>query len=645
MRGLLITLLWGGSAVMGIAQGSEHDQVLFTVRNSPVYTHEFIYQFKKNNPKPEDYAADKIANYVDLLINFKLKITEAHQRGLDTTAAFAKEFNTYKEELKKPYIAGADDLDRLTRQAYERLKEEIKAAHILVTVKPDATPADTLAAYSRITALRKRAVAGEDFGELAKQNSDDPSAKSNGGNLGYFTALQMVFPFEEAAYATKTGDISPVVRTRFGYHILKVSDRLPARGEVEVSHILLRTGQGKDARAKDKIFEVYDQLKAGRSWDELCKEYSEDGSTKDTGGRLKPFGVGALAAVPEFEKMAFYLKTPGEISDPFQSNVGWHIIRLERKIPMPSFADMEPSLKRRVARDERLQLSKTRTLQKRKAEFGFTENSDSRKKVQALADTTLNRGKWAYRGAPEFKKATLFTLSSGNIAVGEFMAYVETHQKASALSPNAHLTQLYDRFVEEKINDAEEQKLLSGNPAFKQLLGEYRDGILLFEIMEKEVWNKASEDSTGQRKFYEEHRQKYQAGNRVEVRIFSTPDSNFANTMRKKIQRGDSLTVADVKKFKSVQRARAFEKGESKIVDRVNWVPGLQETQADGMYYLVDVVRLLLPGTKSFAEARASVISDYQDSLEKIWLEQLKQKYPVKVNKKAEKTVIAELRK
>jgi len=393
---------------------------LFSIKGSPVYTEEFIYLYKKNHQQPQDFTEEKINEYLTLFINFKLKIAEGRKRGLDTTQAFVKEFNTYKEELKKPYRAGTDDLDRLTKETYDRLTQEIKATHLLIAVKPDAAPSDTLAAYHKISDLRRRVLAGENFEALVKEFSEDPSAKTNGGSLGYFTALQMVYPFEDAAYKTKAGEISPIVRTRFGYHIIKVLDRRPARGEVEVSHILLRTGKGNEARIKNTIFEIYDQLKGGRFWDELCNEYSEDTSTKNAGGKLRPFGVGGLASVPEFEQVAFSLKEPGEISDPFQSAIGWHIIRLEKKIPVPPFKETEASLKRRVVRDERLTISKASSLEKRKKEFGFTEESGVKTSVLSLADSTLTKGKWHYTGGGAIQDQILFARQSEKTPVRDF---------------------------------------------------------------------------------------------------------------------------------------------------------------------------------------------------------------------------------
>ena len=284
---------------------------LFTLSTNTINTDEFLYLYRKNHQKKEDFTDAKIQEYFDLFINFKLKVAEARQRGLDTTAAFKKEFGSYKEELKKPYQAGKDDLDRLTQEAYERLGEEVKASHILISIKQDPSPADTLEAYQKIFDIKNKLMAGSDFQTLAKELSQDPSAKTNGGDLGYFTAMQMVYPFEQAAYSTKVGEISPIVRTRFGYHILKIQDRRKSKGEVEVSHILLRTGTSNDGKIKNSIFEIYDQLKGGRNWDELCKEFSEDTNTKNSGGRLRPFGVGALASVPEFETVFLFTSTAG----------------------------------------------------------------------------------------------------------------------------------------------------------------------------------------------------------------------------------------------------------------------------------------------------------------------------------------------
>ena len=618
---------------------------LFSIRNAPVYTNEFTYLYRKNHLKDEDFTEQKINEYINLFINFKLKVTEAMARGLDTTAVFIKEFNTYKEELKRPFTAEKDELDKLTKEVYQRLTEEVKASHLLITVKADAAPQDTLAAYKKISKIRERLLKGEDIEKMAREFSEDPSAKTNGGNLGYFTALQMVYPFEQAAYSLKPGEVSLPVRSRFGYHLIKVTGRRPARGEVEVSHILLRTSSPDDEKVKNKIFEIDDQLQGGRSWDELCKEYSDDPSTKDHGGRLRPFGVGALAGVPEFEEVAFSLKEPNEISDPFKSGYGWHIIRLEKKIPLPPYKDVEASLQRKIKGDERIQISTRKMMEEKKKKFQFTVNTEVNQALLALADSSLQKGHWKFRGNESLRTQTLFAFGHTKSTAGEFITFVEKNQSATTLSATGYFEQLYDRFLQEKLNEVEVQQLIAENSEFRTLLTEYKEGILLFTIMEQEVWNKASGDSLGQRNYYAIKKEKYKTGERVSASIYSTTDKNFMDEVLKKMMTGDSIKRESMKKFKSVQPRRNYERGENKAVDKVQWTIGNQVAEIDGTYYLVAIDNLVPPGVKSFDEARAQVISDYQDALEKQWVTELKQKYPVKINNKGKKYVINELTK
>lgn len=642
----VISIAFSCTALFGFSQSKKNQQqtILFSVNRTPTFTDEFTYLYKKNHQnKPEDFTEAKINEYLDLFINFKLKVAEARAMGMDTTAKFTKEFKTYREDLKKPYRAEPDALEKLTKEAYEHLTQEVRASHILINLKPDAFPADTLAAFNKLADIKKRIVAGEDFEKLARELSEDPSAKYNGGDLGYFTAMQMVYPFEEAAYKTNKGEITNIVRTRFGYHLIKVVDKKPARGEVEVSHILLRTGTPNDAKIKNKAFEIFDQLKAGRAWDELCKENSEDGNTKDSGGKLRAFGVGALASVPEFENTAFAIQKPGDISDPFQSSIGWHIVRLEKKIPLPPYLELAESLKRKVARDERLQISQQAMTIKRRKDFGFAEVPETKKAIISFADSSLTKGKWNYSGGAPLLAQKLFSIQNSSVTVAQFISFLKTNQASSGTIPAVYMDQLYNYFVDETITIAEEEKLKIEKPEYKNLLTEYREGILFFEIMEKEIWNKASEDTLGQRTYYERNTTKYQGGDRVEARIFSATDKELIEDFKKKVAKGDTLKEADIKKFKSVQPFRNYEKGESKVVDRVTWVAGLHDTELDKNYYLVEIAQLVAPGIKTFKEARASVISDYQAELEKKWLNDLRKKYPVNVNKKGKKIVIATL--
>jgi peptidyl-prolyl cis-trans isomerase SurA len=631
-------------AVPVVAQKKNEASTLFTIAKKPVSIEEFSYLYNKNNQgKKEEFTEAKIEEYLNLFINFKLKVEEARHRGYDTTAAFRKEYATYREELRKPYLPDGNLIDSLTALTYARMKEEVKAAHILVNLQPQASPEDTLKAFQKISAIRQKITSGESFEAAVSEFSEDQTAKMNKGSLGWFTALQMVFPFEQAAYNTKVGDVSKPIRTQFGYHLVKVIDRRPAKGEVEVSHIMLRSnGESDETRAKNVAFEVFDKLQKGVPWGELCTEYSEDPSSKDNGGKLRAFGVGVLTAIPEFEEAAFELKNPGDISDPVKTQFGWHIIKLEKKIPLPPFEELSSSIRNRVSRDDRAQISRQAIQAKMKKEFAFSENSAAKTKVFALADSTLTSGRWKHnnRGTDE----VLFSMNGTNYSTRSFLEYLQKNQKANLVGPGKYIEQIYTQYVDEVQGLAFEQKIKQQNPEYGFLLNEYYEGILLFEIMERDVWNKASEDSLGQKKYYDSHRDSYKASDRVKATIYASSSKEIIEKLQSLAATGDSIKIQEaVIKDKVRRESGNYEKSDRPVLSKISWAPGVHVADHNSMHYLVWIKGLLPPGNKSFNEARSSVISDYQNHLEQEWLKSLRKKYPVKVNKKGKQKLFDQL--
>jgi peptidyl-prolyl cis-trans isomerase SurA len=637
-----LAIVW----VNGLAQKNKSNaSTLFSISGEPVTTDEFTYIYKKNHQTKEDYSEEKIQEYLNLFINFKLKVKEARNRGIDTTAVFVKEYNSYKEELKKPYLPEGKIIDSLLKITYQRLKEEVKVSHILIGIKPEASPADTLQAFNKTLEIKNKAQAGEDFASLAASYSEEPMARTSKGDLGYFTALQMVYPFENAAYHAKKGDIVGPVRTRFGYHVLKIEDRKPARGEVEVSHIMIRVEPGQDAaKSKNLIFEIHDQLRGGVAWNELCKQYSEDPSSKNSGGKLRVFGVRDMASVPEFERIAFSLQKPGDFSDPVQTQFGWHIIRLERKMALAPYEEMASALRSRVARDERVQTSRQALMQKLRKQFAFNENAVTKGKVFSLADSTLTKGKWKMpTGA--IGKEELMSFSSKKILAQDFLSYVQKNQKTTSQTPDKYIDQLYNSFVEKSINEMLEIQIIKSHPDFEMLLKEYYEGILLFDIMEKEVWKKANEDSAGQVKYFTANAKKYSAGERAQVAMYAAGTPEIISRLKGRIEKNDTIAVEKMIKSKEVRsESGLFQKNDRPALSKIDWKPGVYEVENNRMYYLVKVQKIVPPGPLSFEEARAAVISDYQDNLEKEWLAQLRKKYQVKVNEKAKKNVVQKLK-
>jgi peptidyl-prolyl cis-trans isomerase SurA len=644
-----------GAVLMCVAVGSAHGQskekkqaspVLFTINKKPILADEIIYLYRKpNQTKPEEYTEEKIEEYIDLYIKFKLKVEEAKNRGMDTTAAFRKEYSGYREELRKPYLPDSKLIDSLTELTYNRLKEEIKASHILINLKPDATPEDTLKAFNRIMQVRQRIIQGENFAQVALEVSEDPTAKMNQGNLGYFTAMQMVFPFEQAAYNTAVGQVSKPARTSFGYHIIHVVDRKPARGEVEVAHVMIRTGQNQDNdRARNLIFEAHDKLQKGVAWEEVIKEYTDEPSAKENGGKLRPFGVGAMSQIPQFEEVAFNLKSPGDFSDPVRTQYGWHIVKLISKIPLPSFTELSSTLKTRVSRDERAQISRQAIQEKMRREFGFKEQADVKQNVLSLADSSLQKGKWKPSG--NISDQALFVMEGRSYTAKDFFTFVTQNQKTNNQDPKKYMEQLYTKYVEEVQGLVFEEQIKRKNPDYAWLLKEYYEGILLFEIMEKESWSKGSEDTIGQLKYYEANRNKYHAGERVQAKLYSSQSTTVMDQLKKTLEEGDSVKMAEwIKREKVRQESGNFEKTERPVLSKITWSPGIYRTENNGLHYLVWIRKILPPGNRTFAEARASVISDYQKHLEDEWLNQLKKKYPVKMNKKGKQYLMDQLLK
>ncbi len=508
-----------------VADNKPQEATIETLGNVSVPVSQFKYVYNKNNGNdPDAYSEKSLKEYLDLYTNFKLKVIEAQSMGLDTAQSFIKELEGYKKQLAQPYLTEKSVTEGLIKEAYQRMGEEINAAHILITVAPDADPADSLKAYQKITDIRAKAVAGENFEALAVEYSQDPSSKTNKGDLGFFTALQMVYPFEDAAYKTAIGSVSPICRTKFGYHILKVKDRRPSRGEVKVSHIMVRAAEGVSAddslAAKQKIDEIYAKAKKGDNWDELCAQFSDDLGTKNKGGVLPLFGTNAMIA--SFEDAAFSLKTPGDFSTPVRTPYGWHIIKLIERKNLPEFKELESSIKAKVSKDSRSDLNKSVLIARLKKENAFAENSASMKIAFAKADTNLVKGKFDYKKEDKDLTLPLFSIKSKNTTVGEFLQFVKDRQRPRPnFSPSHYINLLYKEFTDLAILTYEENNLEAKYPDYKNLVSEYREGILLFQLMDTKVWSKAIQDTLGLQKFFAANQNNYKWNKRLDATIYS----------------------------------------------------------------------------------------------------------------------------
>jgi len=505
-------------------QAAPAEPVILKIGDKAFTTDEFFQSFTKNQMATDSGQRTDIQEYFNLYTNLKLKVLAAQEEGRDTTEAFREEIQTYRKQLAQSYMNDKLLIENLVGEAYERLKTEVHASHLLIAVPEDASPADTLAAYETIQGLRKRAEAGEDFAALAKQYSKDPTVTKNNGDLGYFTAFQFIYPIETAAYTTANGGVSAPVRSRSGYHLVKVHDRRPSRGKVRVAHILVRMspGAGNDGQeaARKRIEEVYARLQKGDSFDNLAREYSDDRESRNTGGVLPVFGTGSM--VSAFEEAAFALNQPGQYSRPFQSQYGWHIVRLLERVPQESLETLAPMLRQKVVSDTRGELVRQTLVDRLRKLYTVQEVPDVLRQVLTLADSSLAQGVWKQPKtlSPALDRKAIVQVNGQAYTVNEFLETVARRQqpKPAGSSPTVVMQRLFRRFIDDKLIEQEEKQLEQKYPDFRALMNDIRDGVLLSQVMEANVWEKSLADSVGQRALYEQNKEKY----RYEQRAFAT---------------------------------------------------------------------------------------------------------------------------
>jgi peptidyl-prolyl cis-trans isomerase SurA len=643
MKKTLVLFLFGFLTQFTFAQ---KDPVVMTINNKPVTKSEFLQIYTKNNPNPS-FDKDSLDRYMELFQVFKLKVAEAEALGYDTLPRLQKELDGYKKQLALPYLIDSVQNQSMVQEAYNRTATEVRCSHILVKLDPNASPKDTLAAYNRLLGLKARIEKGEDFASVAKSKlgSEDPSVVNNGGDLGYFTAFQMVYPFEEKAYNTPVGTVSEPFRTRFGYHILKVTDKRPARGTIKVAHLMISTGREATTEtrqnAEKKINEIYDSLMAGSSWEKMVTAYSEDANSVKKGGELPTFGSGtSQRMVLEFEDAAFALKKAGEFSKPVKTQYGYHIIKLIEWTPVKSFDNMRRELQAKVNKDERSKITQDSFVQKLKTQYNFAyKGSKALVSMESQIDSTFFVGKWKASSVKSNK--TLFVLDGKKYKQQDFAAYMEKNFRSVRKdAAPVVIKQLYQQWEKNQVLAYEEALLPAKYPAYKALVQEYHDGIILYEIMQDQVWNKAVKDTAGLRAFFMENRSKYAWTNRIDATVYECKDEFIAVQVYGMLVQSDTVNskaVLDVinkdSELNLKVRMNKFEVAQTPYLQNRNFTPGLNPVYSmDGKWYVVKVTALLPPAPKEYTEAKGLATSDYQAFLEKKWLEALRLKHKIVIN-------------
>lgn len=611
--------------------------VIFSIGDESVREDEFLRQLNKNRKDKTKPSEAEIREYLDLYVNFKLKVKEAMAMSLDTNPAFRSELAGYRKQLAAPYLNDKKVTEGLMQEAYERMKSEVNASHILINVSPNAAPKDTLAAWNKISDIRRRAIKGESFDSLAAKFSEDPSAVKNYGKLGWFTVFQMVYPFENTAYSINKGEISMPFRTQFGYHIMQVNNKRPARGEVKVQHIMVRTGYGATEEtyknAKERIEAAYKELNEGHSFDSVVEKYSQDDGSKGANGLMN--WMASLSGYPdEFKDVCFALK-PGMVSKPFSTDYGWHIVKYNDFRPLGEYKELQDIIKNKVTRDSRSEGSKTAVIIRVKKENNFKENIANLNEFTAKLDTSFINGNWKF--VPQVAPKVLFSVGNLTYNTNDFGSYLEANQEpVEKGNPSTVAKNVYTNWANEKCLAYEESILETKYADFKNIMNEYHDGILLFDLTDRKVWSKASSDTLGLEAFFSVSKAKYMWKERINYQVYNCVDSKTKAAAMKMFNAGKSESEVFKKmnkKLKNALIAKDYKSEKSDATAAKLWdkkgVVDITDLDVNRFYYVLGVIPA---EPKTLKEAKGLVTSDYQEFLMAEWVKELRTKYPLHIN-------------
>ncbi|SHE79585.1 peptidyl-prolyl cis-trans isomerase SurA [Mariniphaga anaerophila] len=629
MKGIFLSLVFATTFSFFNLAEAQKKEVLIKIGNTEITKQEFERIYRKNNQNLLDQADVKSPkDYLDLYVNFKLKVVEAMDLKMDTISSFREELAGYRKELAAPYLTDMQYDEQLIEELHRRMQKEVDASHILFRLPEDATPEQEQAARNKALNVREEILNGRNFGNAAIEYSEDPSAKSNKGHLGYFTAFQMVTPFENAAFTTPVGEISEPVRSAFGYHLIQVHDVRKNKGEIQVAHIMKmfpqeETGFDK-TQMKSEIDSIYRALLNGADFAEMAQNHSDDKRSAAQGGKMAWFSAGRM--IPEFATPAFALKNIGDISEPIVTDYGFHIIKKLGEKPVPSLEEVRADIEARIKRDpERSNSTRKVFIDKLKKEYGFEENIDNLQKIQS-----------AKIGKDQPENLLLFSFAGKDFLTEDFTRYLQNKNITTGNYSNH-----FNEWTDAEIIAFEDSQLEKKYPDFNYLMQEYHDGLLLFNIMDEKVWSFATQDSTGLEAFYNKSKGEFKWGERFKGLVISCKNEAARQEAENYFEANMPPTEIEDLINKEEQLIRiesgAWEKGTNSTVDYYVW----NGTKPAGFNPELTFVRgdVFPPEPKTLDEARGLYISEYQNYLEQNWIKALRKKYKIKVNKKLLKSI------
>lgn len=620
-----------------IVLSQDDTDVLLTIEDESVNVGDFLKLYNKNLDLVKDESQKDIDAYLELFVNYKLKLKEAKRLGLHNGAKYKKEFESYRKQLSKNYLSESKVTEALVKEAYDRLNYDLKGSHVLILKDPEVE--DTLIAYNQLLKYRELFIK-EGFEATKKQIHNGSSVLVE--DLGYFSAFKMVYDFESAAYNTKPGMVSMPFKTDFGYHIVKIDEKSPSEGTVTAAHIMV-SQQQKDTliNPETRINEIYKKLQQGESFEALAKQFSEDKSSSKKGGQLRDFKRGQLGSIA-FEDAIFGIKNDGDIVGPIKTEYGWHIIKLIKKEPILSYEESKKSIQAQVKRDARSRLINSAMVEELSERYKINRNPNTEAYFNIAIKPSYFAGQFVLPA--DFKSDELVvSVNDSLFTYNDFANHLKGKQR-SYMRKKGAIKDLINKelqlFIESSILKYKEDNLENENPAFADVLQEYRDGLLLFDLMEKEIWNKASKDTSGLKAYYKEHSSKYVWEDRIDMVMASANDRETAAKIQDYFKSGK--TEAEIKTALNTDKEQKViftngihEVSNDKLPRHVELKTGVSEIyEHNEGFHVLMINKVLKSIPKTLEETKGIVINDYQSFIESEWINNLKTRFKVEIDQK-----------
>ncbi len=614
-------------------------QTLFTYGNTAVSKQEFLNAYNKNNAG-ETATAEGYRNYLELYTRFKLKVKAALDLRLDTLASQKAELQAFKSQVADNYMNDEATINNLVTEAFERGRKEIHLAHIFIPLSASAEAAEVKSATDKIQAPYERLSKGEAFETVALAYSADPSVAVNKGDIGFVTAFTLNYELENLAYKTAVNTDSKPYRSAIGFHIFRNLGERPSSGRLRAAQILLAFTPGMTDVQKQQLGaradSIYKVVLAGGDFRTLAAQYSDDNLTYQAGGEMMEFGIGKFE--PAFENAAFALENDNDISKPVLTSFGYHIIkRLQKKPAAASLTDERErdALRQLVYQSDRMQIARKAQLERIKVQTNYRKATYNEKAFRRASDSLLKGA--AIPASTGITTATvLFTIGNKKITVKDWREYLREFQNNR---PAGALPGIFQEFTDQQIVDYYRDNLERYNKDFAFQLNEFREGNLLFEIMQRNIWDKAAADSVGLQTYYQQNKSKYKWEASADAIIFTFANATIADSMRAVIGANWQNWAAITESSEGMMQADSsrFELSQLPVPDRTNFQEQLLTANTrndnDQSVSYSYIIRLYPAGEqRDFNAARGFVLNDYQLYLEEQWIKALKKKYPVKIN-------------